>query len=178
MKTRCHWADGHELLAKYHDEEWGVAVHDDRTLFELLNLEGAQAGLSWLTVLKKRDGYRRAFDRFDPKKIASYGAAKKRALMNDEGIVRNRAKIDAVIGNARAYLEVQRELGSFDAWLWSFSGGKPTTRAKAKDVSEQMSKALKKRGFKFVGPTICYALMQAAGILDDHSSDCFRARNR
>jgi DNA-3-methyladenine glycosylase I len=176
-KTRCRWADSHELLADYHDKEWGVPVHDDRLLFEMLNLEGAQAGLSWLTVLKKRASYREAFDDFDAEKIVKYTAAKQAALMKNDGIVRNRLKIKAVVGNAKAFLEVQRELGSFDAYIWQFVGGEPIQDAKKEDgiaASERMSKALKKRGFRFVGATICYAFMQGVGMINDHAPDCFR----
>jgi DNA-3-methyladenine glycosylase I len=178
-KRRCEWAESDELLMAYHDEEWGVPVHDDRVLFEMLNLEGAQAGLSWLTILRKRDHYRKAFDGFDARKIAGYGAAKKAALMKNAGIVRNRLKIDGVIANARAFLEAQREFGSFDRYIWTFVGGKPlTARTKPSAIatSELMSKDLKARGFKFVGPTICYAFMQAVGMVNDHSPDCFRRR--
>ena len=161
-KKRCAWADGDPLLAKYHDEEWGFEEHGDDKLFELLNLEGAQAGLSWLIVLRKREGYRKAFENFDAKKLARWPASKRAALMKNEGIVRNRQKIDAVVANAKAFLEVQAELGSFDRYIWGF------------ETAEEMSKALKKRGFKFVGPTICYAFMQAAGMVDDHAPGCFR----
>ena len=177
-KKRCSWADSHPLLAEYHDAEWGVPVHDDRLLFEMLNLEGAQAGLSWLTILKKRKNYRKAFDRFDAKKIARYGAAKKAALLKNDGIVRLPLKIDAVVSNARAYLALREELGSFDDYLWAFVGGKPVPRAKAVPSSEAMSRALKKRGFRFVGPTICYALMQGVGMVNDHEENCFRRRAR
>jgi DNA-3-methyladenine glycosylase I len=176
-KTRCKWAGSHELLIAYHDKEWGVPVHNDRLLFEMLNLEGAQAGLSWLTILQKRENYLKAFDRFDAKKIAKYDSVKRSALLKNEGIVRNRLKIDAVIGNAKAYLEVIREFGSFDKYIWQFTDGRPTTKRYAVAVSERMSKALKKRGFKFVGATICYAFMQAVGILNDHSRDCYRAKS-
>jgi DNA-3-methyladenine glycosylase I len=178
-KRRCKWAESDELLMAYHDEEWGVPVHDDRVLFEMLNLEGAQAGLSWLTILRKRDHYRKALDRFDARKIARYGAAKKASLMKNEGIVRNRLKIAAVVGNAKAFLAVQRELGSFDRYIWQFVGGKPlAARAKKSGIakSELMSKDLKARGFRFVGPTICYAFMQAVGMVNDHSPDCFKRR--
>ena len=160
--TRCSWCGTDPLYVRYHDEEWGVPLHDDRRLFEMLNLEGAQAGLSWITILRKRPAYRKAFDRFDARKIVRYGAAKKRALLADPGIVRNRLKIDAVIANARAFLEVKREFGSFDRYIWQFTDAKT------------MSRDLKKRGFKFVGPTICYAFMQATGMVNDHASDCFR----
>lgn len=175
-KTRCAWSETHELHITYHDEEWGVPVHDDRMLFEMLNLEGAQAGLSWLTILKKRDGYRKAFDNFNAKKIIKYDAAKKRTLLKNEGIVRNRLKVDAVVLNAKAYLEVQKEFGSFDKYIWGFVGGKPAKKAEAVAISEVMSKDLKKRGFKFVGATIIYAFMQAVGLVNDHSPDCFRVK--
>jgi DNA-3-methyladenine glycosylase I len=151
---------------RYHDEEWGVPLHDDRRLFEMLILEGAQAGLSWITILRKRPAYRKAFDRFDPKKIVRYGAAKKRALLADAGIVRNRLKIDAAIANARAFLAVRKEFGSFDAYIWQFTD------------ANTMSRDLKKRGFKFVGSTICYAFMQATGMVNDHATDCFRRNDR
>lgn len=163
---RCAWADSDPLLAKYHDEEWGIEEHGDQKLFELLNLEGAQAGLSWITVLRKREGYRKAFEKFDARKLAKWPASKRDAQMKNEGIIRNRAKIEAVVLNAKAFLEVQKEHGSFDAYIWSFK------------TAEEMSKALKKRGFKFVGATICYAFMQAAGMVDDHMAGCFRARRR
>ncbi len=175
---RCKWAESNELLAAYHDAEWGVPVHDDRLLFEMLNLEGAQAGLSWLTVLRKRANYKRLFDDFDAKKNARYGAAKKRALLKDEGIVRNRQKVDAVVANAKAFLEVQKELGSFDRYLWQFVGGKPLPRSKRRAAiaaSEEMSRDLARRGFRFVGPTICYAFMQGVGMVNDHEPKCFRA---
>lgn len=176
--VRCQWAESNELFIPYHDEEWGVPVHDDRHLFEMLNLEGAQAGLSWLTILKKREHYRAAFDHFDAEKIANYDSAKKEALLQNEGIVRNRLKINAVVENAKAFLAVQREFGSFDTYIWQFVGGKPVLDAKEQDAqatSERMSKDLKKRGFRFVGATICYAFMQAVGMVNDHSPDCFRA---
>jgi len=179
-KRRCKWAESDELLMEYHDEEWGVPVHDDRVLFEMLNLEGAQAGLSWLTILRKRDHYRKAFDRFDARKIAGYRAAKKAALMKNEGIVRNRLKIDGVVANARAFLAAQHEFGSFDSYIWQFVGGKPlTARTKPSAItrSELMSNDLKARGFKFAGPTICYAFMQAVGMVNDHSPNCFRRRS-
>jgi DNA-3-methyladenine glycosylase I len=175
---RCKWADTHELLAAYHDEEWGVPVHDDRQLFEMLNLEGAQAGLSWLTILQKRANYRKAFDNFDARKIARYTAARKAALMKNEGIVRNRLKIDAVVANAQALLELQREAGSFDAYLWGYTGGRAAPRAGAREIGLRLSKDLKRRGFKFVGGEICYAFMQAVGMVNDHSPGCFRARRR
>jgi DNA-3-methyladenine glycosylase I len=169
-------------MIRYHDEEWGVPVHDDRTLFEFLILEGAQAGLSWETVLRKRERYREVFDGFDAAKIARYDAKKVRALLADPGIIRNRLKISAAISNAQAFLAVQREFGSFDAYLWQFRGGKTLQRMRRgpKDVpastgeSDAMSKDLKKRGFRFVGSTICYALMQATGMVNDHVRGCFR----
>lgn len=177
---RCAWAGTDPLYIKYHDEEWGVPLHDDRRLFEMLVLEGAQAGLSWITILRKRPAYRKAFDHFDPKKVARYDAKKKRALLADAGIVRNRLKIDAAITNARAFLEVQREFGSFDKYIWQFVGGSPIVnrRRTMKEVpattpeSDAMSKDLKKRGFRFVGSTICYAYMQATGMVDDHIDGC------
>jgi len=175
---RCKWADGDELLAAYHDAEWGVPVHDDRLLFEMLNLEGAQAGLSWLTVLKKRANYRRLFDDFDARKIAGYDARRKKALLKDEGIIRNRLKVDAVVANAKAFLAVQEEFGSFDRYIWGFVGGKPIPRAqrrRAIAASEAMSRDLAGRGFKFVGATICYAFMQGVGMVNDHDPKCFRA---
>ncbi len=177
-RTRCKWAETHELLVAYHDEEWGVPVHDDRRLFEMLNLEGAQAGLSWLTVLRKREAYRKAFDRFDARKIARYPPSRISALLQDEGIVRNRLKVAAVVENAKAFLAVQKELGSFDRFLWAFVGGKPLRgpgNRQAVQASERMSRELRKRGFRFVGPTICYAFMQAVGMVNDHAVDCFRA---
>jgi DNA-3-methyladenine glycosylase I len=175
-KVRCKWAQSNELLMAYHDKEWGVPVHDDRRLFEMLNLEGAQAGLSWLTILQKRANYRKAFDRFNARKIVGYGAARKAALLKNEGIVRNRLKINAVIENAKAFIQVQREFGSFDRYIWQFVGGKTAQRRRALAASERMSKELKKRGFRFVGATICYAFMQAVGMVNDHSRECFRAR--
>ena len=180
-RRRCAWA-GSDLMIRYHDEEWGVPVHDDRLLFEFLILEGAQAGLSWETVLRKRERYREVFDGFDATRIAKYDARKVRALLADAGIIRNRLKICATISNAEAFLAVQREFGSFDAYLWQFTDGKTKQRAPRgmKDVpartteSDAMSKDLKKRGFRFVGSTICYALMQATGMVNDHMRDCFR----
>ncbi len=184
MKTRCSWCTSDPLYTQYHDEEWGRPLHDDQKLFELLILEGAQAGLSWFTILKRREGYREAFDHFDAKKIARYDARKKAALMKNPGIIRNRLKIESTVTNAQAFLEVQKEFGTFDKFIWSFVGGKPKrNRWKAGEKlpaqtpeAEAMSKELKKRGFRFVGPTICYAYMQAAGLVDDHMADCFRAR--
>jgi len=169
-------------MIRYHDEEWGVPVHDDRLLFEFLILEGAQAGLSWETVLRKRERYREVFEGFDAERIAQYDEQKVRTLLADPGIIRNRLKISATISNAQAFLAVQRELGSFDAYLWQFTGGKPKQRAPRgpKDVpartveSDAMSKDLKRRGFRFVGSTICYALMQATGMVNDHMRSCFR----
>ena len=177
---RCSWAGTDPLYVKYHDEEWGVPLHDDRRLFEMLILEGAQAGLSWITILRKRPAYRKAFDNFDAKKIARYDARKKRALMADAGIVRNRLKIDSTISNARAFLDVRKEFGSFDKYIWQFTGGAPIVnrRKTMKDVpatspeSDAMSKDLKKRGFRFVGSTICYAFMQATGMVNDHVEGC------
>jgi DNA-3-methyladenine glycosylase I len=180
---RCSWARN-PLAVRYHDEEWGVPCHDDRTLFEFLILEGAQAGLSWDTILQKRENYRAAFDRFDPKKIARYDRRKLQSLMKDPGIVRNKLKIASAVGNAKAFLQVQKEFGSFDRYVWQFVGGKsklnawragervPATTAE----SDAMSKDLKKRGFKFVGSTICYAFMQAVGLVNDHAVECFRYR--
>jgi DNA-3-methyladenine glycosylase I len=168
-------------MVEYHDKEWGKPVHDDRRLFEFLILEGAQAGLSWETILNKRENYRRAFDRFDAKKIARYDKRKVRALLEDAGIVRNRLKIAATISNAQAFLEVQKEFGTFDRYIWQFVGGRPkknkwsTSRrlpARTRD-SDTMSEDLKRRGFRFVGTTICYAFMQAVGMVNDHASDCF-----
>lgn len=178
-RQRCHWAKS-PLMIEYHDREWGVPVHDDRVLFEFLILEGAQAGLSWETILNKRENYRRAFDRFDAKKIARYDARKVRVLMNDAGIVRNRLKISAAISNAKAFLAAQKEFGSFDKYIWQFVGGKPKVNTDGSlpartAESDAMSKDLKKRGFRFVGSTICYAFMQATGMVDDHATDCFRA---
>jgi DNA-3-methyladenine glycosylase I len=181
--VRCAWAvGGTDLMLRYHDEEWGVPCHDDRALFELLTLESAQAGLSWNTILNKREGYRAAFDGFDFEKVAKYGEADRERLLADAGIVRNRGKIDATIGNARALLAVREEIGSFDRYIWWFVFGEPKRNAwtSMRDVpattpeSEAMSADLKKRGFKIVGPTICYAFMQAAGLVNDHEVGCFR----
>ncbi len=184
MKRRCAWADDSALFIRYHDEEWGVPVFDDGKLFEFLILEGAQAGLSWITILKKRASYRAAFDGFDPVVIAGYGEEKVRELLANAGIVRNRLKIRAAITNARAFLAVAEEFGSFSRYIWSFVGDKPVqnrwTRLEdipaTTDVSDRMSQALKKRGFKFVGSTICYAFMQTVGMVNDHTTDCFRYR--
>ena len=181
--TRCSWAKN-PLAIRYHDREWGVPVRDDRVFFEFLILEGAQAGLSWDTILAKRENYRQAFDRFDPKRIAKYGATKKKALMNDAGIVRNRLKIESAVVNAKAFLALQKECGSFSAYIWDFIGGKPIrlkrgARVPARtEVSDALSKDLKRRGFKFVGSTIIYAFMQATGLANDHAHDCFRSRMR
>jgi DNA-3-methyladenine glycosylase I len=177
---RCGWATT-PLGIAYHDEEWGVPVHDDRVLFEFLLLEGAQAGLSWETILRKRDAYRKAFAGFDPRKVARFDASRKQRLMKDEGIVRNRLKIDSAVTNAKAFLEVQKGFGSFDAYVWRFVGGKPIVNRSNKvpattAVSDALSKDLSKRGFKFVGSTICYAFMQAVGMADDHRTDCFRKK--
>ncbi|MCF7865320.1 MAG: DNA-3-methyladenine glycosylase I [Candidatus Pacebacteria bacterium] len=201
-KKRCPWADTHELLTTYHDEEWGVPVHDDQMLFEMLNLEGAQAGLSWLTVLKKRDAYRKAFKNFDAKKLVKFTEEMQAELMNNDGIIRNRLKIKAVVGNAKAYLTIlaaqkaaakvnkmasknEDDLnsfsGAFDAYIWSFSNGKiisHTRRYEAIAISAVMSKDLLKRGFKFVGATICFAYMQAIGMVNDHEKECFCAKRK
>lgn len=182
MKKRCPWVGTDPLYIDYHDLEWGMPVHDDRKLFELMILEGAQAGLSWITILKKRQNYRRAFEGFDPQKIAGYDADKIEKLLSDKGIVRNRLKIESAVQNARAFLQVQEEFGSFDAYIWRFTGGKPIKNAwkrideipsKTKD-SIAMSRDLKQRGFRFIGPTICYSFMQAVGMVNDHTVDCFR----
>jgi DNA-3-methyladenine glycosylase I len=182
-KPRCAWATADPLYVRYHDEEWGVPVHDDRKLFELLILEGAQAGLSWITILRKRESYRKAMSQFDPKKVARYDAAKLDALMSDPGIVRNRLKIGSAVSNAKAFLALQKDVGSFDSFIWSFVGGEPVVNRwrSAKQVpartaaSDAMSRELAKRGFRFVGPTICYAFMQACGLVNDHVVGCFRA---
>jgi DNA-3-methyladenine glycosylase I len=179
--VRCHWATS-DLNIPYHDEEWGVPVHDDRKWFEFLILEGAQAGLSWDTVLRKRARYREVLDGFDPEKVARYDAKKIRALLADPGIIRNRLKIDATISNARLFLKVQQEFGSFDSYVWPFVGGRPKQNAwkthkklpARTRESDAMSKELQKRGFRFVGSTICYALMQATGLVNDHLVTCFR----
>ena len=178
---RCPWAIGDEYVA-YHDREWGVPVHDDRLLFEFLILEGAQAGLSWATILKKRENYRQAFDGFDPTLVAKYGKRKQQALMANAGIVRNRLKIESAVTNAEAFLEVLEKLGTFDEYVWSFVGGQPLQNSwkshrsvpARTPQSDAMSKDLKKRGFRFVGSTICYAFMQAVGMVNDHLVPCFR----
>ena len=184
MPKRCSWAGEDPLYVAYHDKEWGVPVHDDRVLFEFLLLEGAQAGLSWITILKKRENYRKAFDDFDPERIARYREARVQRLMNDAGIVRNQLKIRSSITNAKAFLAVQEEFGSFDEFIWQFTGGETKVNAwqtmaevPAKTAeSDAMSKELKRRGFKFVGSTICYAFMQATGMVHDHTTDCFLYR--
>jgi len=181
QSSRCPWpTDG--LYVRYHDEEWGVPVHDDRRLFEFLVLEGAQAGLSWHIVLKKRENYRRAFDGFDPEIVARYSAARTKKLLNDPGIIRNRLKIQSAVQNARSFLKVQEEFGSFDAYIWRFVGGRPVVNfwksmksvPARTGISDKMSKDLRQRGFNFVGTTICYAHMQATGMVNDHLVDCFR----
>lgn len=178
---RCHWATN-DFSIRYHDEEWGVPVHDDRILFEFLILEGAQAGLSWDTILKKRENYRAAFDGFDPARVARYDARKTRKLLANPGIVRNRLKVAAAIRNAKLFADVQREFGSFDRYIWQFVGGSPKQNSRTfrgrmparTRESDAMSEDLKRRGFKFVGSTICYAFMQAVGMVNDHVVDCFR----
>ena len=179
--NRCHWAKT-PLAIAYHDEEWGVPQHDDRTLFEFLILEGAQAGLSWETILQKRENYRKAFNRFDPAKVARYDDQKIAELMGNAGIVRNRLKIASAIANAQAFLNVRREFGSFDKYVWQFVNGKPIQRKRGQpvlaktDISDALSKDLIKRDFRFVGSTICYAFMQAVGMVNDHDLNCFRYR--
>ncbi|MGG1599014.1 MULTISPECIES: DNA-3-methyladenine glycosylase I [Paenibacillus] len=182
MVCRCRWVNEDPLYIQYHDEEWGVPVHDDRKLFEMLILEGMQAGLSWYTVLKKRERYREAFDGFDPAIVARYDEAKLDELLADPGLIRNRLKMRAAVTNAQAFLKVQEEFGSFDRYIWSFVGGKTIRNAwrslqevpASTPESDAMSKDLKKRGFTFVGSTICYAFMQAVGMVMDHTTDCFR----
>jgi DNA-3-methyladenine glycosylase I len=182
LKTRCAWVGEDALSIAYHDLEWGVPLHDDRRLFEFLVLEGAQAGLSWMTILRKRDNYRRVFSNFDPVQVARLDATKVQELLQNPGIVRNRLKIEAAIANAHAFLEVQREFSSFDTYAWSFVDGKPIqNRWKSLSElpaqtpeSESLSRDLKKRGFRFVGATICYAFMQAVGMVNDHTVDCYR----
>jgi DNA-3-methyladenine glycosylase I len=181
QRRRCSWAKT-DLSIAYHDREWGVPVHDDRTLFEFLILEGAQAGLSWETVLRKRENYRRAFDNFDPKKVAKYDERKVAKLLNDEGIIRNRLKVSSAIENAKSFLKLQKEFGSFDNYVWRFVQGKPKRRQRDAPVpvttpdSDALSRDLKGRGFNFVGSTICYSFMQAVGMVNDHRSECFRYR--
>jgi DNA-3-methyladenine glycosylase I len=182
MQKRCLWSQSNPLMVKYHDEEWGMPLHNDRKLFEFLVLDAFQAGLSWATVLNKRENFRKAFENFDAEKIAAYGEAEITELLQDTGIIRNRQKIAATITNARAFLEVQKEFGSFDKYIWQFTDGKTIINSwqnqseiPAKtDISDKMSKDLQKRGFKFVGSTICYAFMQAAGMVNDHIVSCFR----
>ncbi|MCI0776815.1 MAG: DNA-3-methyladenine glycosylase I [Chloroflexi bacterium] len=181
-KTRCDWGRSDDLMQAYHDEEWGVPLHDDRALFEFLILEGAQAGLSWQTVLNKRGNYRKAFDNFDPAKVARYTAKRVEKLLGNPGIIRNRLKVESSVSNAKAFLAIQKEFGSFDAYVWQFVGGKPKKNSvksmsalpATTDESDAFSKDLKKRGFRFVGSTICYAFMQAVGMVNDHTTDCFR----
>jgi DNA-3-methyladenine glycosylase I len=183
-KIRCGWVTTDPLYIEYHDTEWGVPVLDDQRLFEFLILEGAQAGLSWITVLKKRENYRKLFDNFVPEKIARYSDAKLAKILLDPGIIRNRLKVNSAVINAKAYLEVKKEWGSFSKYIWHFVGGKPVKnkwqslrQVPAKnEISDKMSKDLKKRGFKFIGSTICYAFMQAVGMVNDHVSDCFRCK--
>jgi len=180
--TRCAWVGEDPLYVAYHDEEWGVPVHDDRLLFEFLVLEGAQAGLSWLTILRKREGYRRAFADFDPARVAAFGPGDVERLLSDPGIVRNRLKVESAVANARAFLMVQEEFGSFDSYVWRFVGGetihnewRKLAEIPAKTVeAERLSADLKRRGFRFVGPTIMYAHLQATGMVNDHTVDCFR----
>jgi DNA-3-methyladenine glycosylase I len=182
MKNRCEWVGSDPLSTGYHDQEWGVPLHDDKRHFEFLILDGAQAGLSWLTILKKRENYREAFDGFEPSKIARYRENKIEKLLRNPGIVRNRLKVQSAVANANAFLKIQDEFGSFDKYIWQFVGGSPiqNSRASIKEIpsktneSDLMSKDLVKRGFKFVGSTICYAYMQAAGLVNDHTINCFR----
>ena len=182
MKTKCAWALNHKLDEAYHDKEWGVPIFDDRLLFEFLILEGAQAGLSWTTILVKRENYRKAFDNFEAHKIVTYTQNKIDSLLLDKGIVRNKLKVNSTVTNAKIFLEIQKEYGSFSKYIWNFVDGKPIqnkwksiTDVPAKtELSDTMSKALKKRGFKFIGSTICYAFMQAVGMINDHTTDCFR----
>ena len=184
MKKRCEWPGNDELMLKYHDIEWGVPVHDDRKHFEFLVLDAFQAGLSWSIILKKRENFRKALDNFDPVKISRYREAKIQRLLEDSGIIRNRLKIRSTVTNARAFLEIQKEFGSFDKFIWQFTGGKQKLNRwkNIKEIpprspeSDDMSKELKKRGFKFVGSTICYSYMQAAGMVNDHTTSCFRYR--
>ncbi len=181
-KKRCEWSSVDDSMIQYHDEEWGVPVHDDRKLFEFLVLEGAQAGLSWLTILKRRDAYRRAFDNFDFSRVAKYNEEKIEVLLKDKGIIRNRLKIESAVTNASALIRVRKEFGSFDKYIWQFVDGKPINNRRISlkqiptktDISDKMSKDLMKRGFKFVGSTICYSHMQATGMVNDHLTSCFR----
>ncbi len=182
LRERCSWADSYPLYSAYHDEEWGVPLHDDMKLFEFLVLNGAQAGLSWITILKKRRNYRKAFDNFDAAKIAEYGPKEVERLLSTDGIIRNRMKIESAISNARAFLGAQKEFGTFDKYVWQFVSHKSKKNRRETDEeipavtpeSEAMGKDLKKRGFSFVGPTICYAFMQATGMVNDHTISCFR----
>jgi DNA-3-methyladenine glycosylase I len=182
--TRCDWAGSDELMLAYHDEEWGVPSHDDRHLFEMLTLEGAQAGLSWSTILRKREGYRQAFAGFDPAVVARFERKHVERLLDDPGIVRNRLKVESTVSNARCVLEVQADLGSLDAYLWGFVDGEPVVNSwrtlaeipAETDLSKAISKDLKRRGFRFIGPTVIYAFMQTVGMVDDHTVDCFRYR--
>ena len=182
MQTRCAWVGADPLAIDYHDREWGVPVHDDRKMFEFLILEGMQAGLSWMTILRKRENIRKAFDQFDLLKIAQYDQRKIEELLTDPGIIRNRRKVESAVLNAQAYLEIIKEFGSFDAYIWQFVGGKPIVNAwhileeipSQSEEAVMLSKDLLRRGFKFVGPTICYAHMQAVGMVNDHTVDCFR----
>jgi len=184
MKKRCKWAGEEKLMGDYHDKEWGVPVHDDRLLFEFLTLEGAQAGLSWATILNKRDNYRAAFANFDPSKVSRFTKRKVETLLKNPGIVRNRLKVESTVANAKNLLKVQKEFGSFDAYIWSFVDGKQIQNRwkhlreipAETDESKAMSKDLRKRGFRFIGPTICYAFMQAVGMVNDHETTCFRYR--
>ncbi|MEN8241427.1 MAG: DNA-3-methyladenine glycosylase I [Chloroflexota bacterium] len=184
MPTRCEWAGSDPLYIAYHDQEWGKPVHDDQKLFEFIILEGAQAGLSWITILRKRENYREAFDYFDPEKVANYDQAKIDQLLSNPGIIRNKLKVRSAVTNAQAFLKVQEEFGSFDNYMWAFIDHKPIINQWKKmnqipaktPLSELLSKDLKQRGFKFVGPTICYAHMQAVGMVNDHTTDCFRYR--
>ena len=184
MKRRCEWSGSDALYIEYHDREWGVPLHDDRRLFEMLILEGAQAGLSWITILKKRDAFREAFDSFDPSRVARYDGRKVQELLRNRGIIRNRLKIRSAVQNARVFLEIREEFGTFDRYVWQFVGNSPIHNrwkklqeipARTKE-SDALSRDLKKRGFKFVGSTICYAFMQAVGMVNDHVVDCFRYR--
>ena len=184
MKRRCEWPGDDPLMRAYHDNEWGVPVHDDRRLFEFLTLEGAQAGLSWSTILKKREAYREAFAGFDPAKVARFDARRRAALMKNPGIVRNRLKIESTVTNAKAFLAVRKEFGTFDRYVWEFVGGAPIQERRTSlreipartEISDALSKDLKKRGFRFVGSTILYAFMQAVGIVNDHATSCYRYR--
>lgn len=185
-RQRCIWAGNDPLYIRYHDKEWGVPVHDDRRLFEFLILEGAQAGLSWITILRKRDAYRDAFDNFDPERVARFDRRRVDRLLRNPGIVRNRLKIESAVANARAFITVQEEYGRFDRYVWQFVGGRPKVnhwrshrQIPARTVeSDNLSKDLRRRGFRFVGPTICYAYMQAVGMVNDHTMNCFRSRRQ